>query len=717
MTDTLTAPSETASAVALLDHVTETRPGGQRREGQRRMASAVEAALTSRRHLITEGPCGTGKGYSYLIPAILHAKRTGKPVVVATATKALQEQLVTKDLPALAAALEPLIGEVRYAMLKGRSNYLCVARTAEKVDELFGGGDASLFDNPSAAPPDDPDAAAYGELAWWAWHTPTGDRADLPHVVDDRVWRNASVDARECAGKQCKMLEHCFPERAKLAAQSAHIVVVNTHLATLNLTVGGRILPAHDTVVFDEAHGLEDIAAGALGVEIRPGRLTALGGQVGRLVAGAESVTLLSEASETLREVLARLDGKAVDPSDGELADALRSCSGAVATARLDMRGVSATDDTVASRKDIAGKAAQSLHQDLTSVAAKTADEVAWVEPSGRTHALKVVPVDVGPLLRELLFDRYTVVLTSATLRVGASYHALARAVGLRDAPVPDVSAADGTDTVDKAIRALPRRFPARPRTDEDGRQLPTGAGGDAVTLTVGTPFDFRRQSMLYAPAGMPDPRDDGFLDAMTDELVPLIDAARGATLSLFTSYKAMRECAEQVRRRVPYEILTQEDLPRGALIRRFLDEPETCLFATMGFWAGIDPIGDTCRLVTVDKLPFSRPDDPLVNARRQAAERRGGNGFRDIDLPRVCILLAQGVGRLIRAIDDTGVAAVFDPRLVEVRDKRTGRMKASAYGRDTIVPSLPPMRRTRKREDVVGFLRESRREPGGVLS
>jgi ATP-dependent DNA helicase DinG len=621
-----------ATTTAALGAITEALPAGEVRKGQIDMAEAVARSIINREHLVVEAGTGTGKTFAYLVPAIL----SGRKVVVATATKTLQDQLAGKDLPFLA---EQLDHEFSFAVLKGRSNYICLQR----VRELGHDGDQLTLEV-GPRPPTEEIAA----LARWAGQTTTGDRAELTLEPSVRAWAAVSVGPRECPGAtKCPKGDDCFTEKARSAAAAADVVVVNTHLYGMHLATQGAVLPEHDVVVIDEAHQLEDTIAATAGVELTSGRFLNMARATGAIVSDAELVQSLDELAGLWRDALADERGRRLRGHlDGEPARVLD-----LARARLDkaMTALRAVPDEsvgdVAARKQRAMQAATSLIEDIESVRNVQVDEVSWVEGSEDFPVLRVAPVDVGEILDETLWSKTTTILTSATLPT-----ALPDQVGLPD--------------------------------------------GTFVRLDVGSPFDYPHQAMLYCAAHMPDPRSAKFDEAVHDELEALITAAGGRTMALFTSYRALQLAVDALRPRLAVEVLAQDDYPKPALIERFTDNPETCLFATMGFWQGVDVPGATLSLVTIDRVPFPRPDDPLLQARREKAR---ADAFRVVDLPRATTLLAQGAGRLIRSATDRGVVAVLDPRMAK-----------ASYKWD-LVNALPPMKRTKDRSEVEAFLRSLR--------
>ena len=666
----MTTPSEVTDA---LRRVTSQLPGGgEVREGQAAMAEAVVSAIGKERHLVVQAGTGTGKSLGYLVPALL----SGKRIVVSTATIALQDQLAAKDLPFLTKTLGV---PFTFALLKGRSNYFCLQKAAELL-QSSNQGELSLPDDDSGPRRGNrvDVVAEVTELATWSATTETGDRAELTKEPSVAAWSAVSVSAGECPGaSKCPIGEACFSEKARQRASTADVVVVNTHLYAQHVRTGGYVLPDHDVVIFDEAHEVEDIIADGLGIEISSGRFSFLAGRARQVIADFDAAVNLVDVGTRLDRALEAHSGQRllVGPAAvPEIRDALVLAMDRVNRAMSALRGVPDTDrGGVAARKQRAIQAATGLLDELTLASelgavrevpamAADADEggdsaarpkfdlgerVAWVEPETPTRGpvLRIAPIEIGPSLAAAVFENTVSILTSATVPAN-----LTSRLGLP------------TDTTD--------------------------------TLDVGSPFDYPHQALLYCATHLPDPRNDKYEEAMHRELARLLEAAGGRTLALFTSWRGMRAAAEAMTtKHFPFRILTQSELPKPLLTKVFAEDETSCLFATMGFWQGIDVPGRALSMVVIDKLPFARPDEPLLVARR---EKLGDSAFRLLDLPRAAMLLAQGCGRLIRSSSDRGVVAVLDPRL----------NSAKSYRRE-LLQALPPMRRTRHRGDVEAFLAE----------
>jgi ATP-dependent DNA helicase DinG len=621
--------------------------GGSARPGQDAMAEAVERAIGTGEHLAVQAGTGTGKSLAYLVPAVAHAVSAGASVVVATATIALQRQLIDRDLPRLAEALEPRLGRVpTFAILKGRRNYLCLHRLRTGPPDEPG---ETLFD-PAAV-------SAVGQqvqrLTEWAGSTTTGDRDDLVPGVEERAWRQVSVSARECLGAQrCPSGSSCFAERARDAAGRVDIVVTNHALLAIDALEEFGVLPEHDVVIIDEAHDLVNRVTSAASADLSAVAVETAARRSARLLSGDEAGHL-RDAGEAATRVLAEVPGGRIDVLAQPLAVALASVRDAASACATAVRAGSA--DTAAEAERLgAARAALAALDELGATASRilaafgpdiaARPDVVWMDrPPGdeprRPPTLRVAPLEVGALLADRLFSRRTVVLTSATLALGGSFEPLARQWGL---PAP------GAESTALAWRGL----------------------------DVGSPFDHRRSGILYVARQLPPPGRDGLPEPYLTELRELMDAAGGRTLGLFSSMRAARQAAEELRGAVPYPLMCQGEDATAELLRRFAADEASCLFGTLSLWQGVDVPGRALQLVVIDRIPFPRPDDPLASARQRAVAARGGNGFMEVAAAHAALLLAQGAGRLLRTMQDRGVVAVLDPRLATAR--YSGFLRAS---------------------------------------
>ena len=624
-------PTAAATALEALAAVTAALPAAEDRAGQREMARLVADAIEHGRHLVVQAGTGTGKTLAYLVPAITSGKRT----VVVTATKALQDQLATKDLPFLAAELEARGHDTDWAVLKGRSNYVCLQRLREMSQADTG---QLELEEMSAL-----NKLEIKKIAEWAGGSDTGDQAELEWSPSDTAWRSVSVGSDECPGAdRCPLGNECFAELARRRAQASGVVVVNTHLYGLHVGSGGAILPDHDVVVFDEAHVLEDIMSDTVGVSISPGRFVTVSATVRRFLDDPQLVGSIADLASLLREAFRPFAGQRLgSPLPDEIRAALEDARSRLTRVGGVIADIDTSVDDAQQRKLRAQKMVTRSLEAVEAALEAGDGTVPFVSGSPESPRLEVAPLDVGPTLDANVWTQHTAILTSATI----------------------------------------------PSSLENRVGLP----GDSTTIAdVGSPFDYEHQALLYCAIHLPPPRSPRFRDEVADELIALIGAAGGRTLALFTSWAAMDHAVDAVRGQIDVPLLTQRDLPKPALVKAFAESEETCLFATTGMFQGVDVPGRTLSLVVIDKLPFPRPDDPLLSARR---EQLGAAAFGEIDVPRAATLLAQACGRLIRNLDDRGVVAVLDSRL------------GTARYRWDIVRALPPMKRTRDRAEVEAFL------------
>ncbi len=685
-----TAPVRTQDlpGVHELLEVAVTSVGGSRRDGQDRMADAVRRSLSSGEHLAVQAGTGTGKSLAYLVPAIRHAIARDTTVVVSTATIALQRQLVDRDLPRVATSLKKVLGrEPTFAILKGRRNYLCMNKLHGDMDD--DPGDEQLFDAFAVS--------ALGRqvkrLHEWSSDTETGDRDELVPGVPDSAWRQVSVTARECLGaSRCPVGEDCFAEKAKAEAGRADIVVTNHALLAIDAMGEAQVLPEHDVVIVDEAHELVDRVTGAATAELTAGTVATAARRCGKLV-DQDTADRLAEAGEGLAAVLEDMAPGRWESLGTAAAGALNAILSAGAGCRQAMGANKRSDDAdpegAAARKlaqavldEVVDTAARLLETFKETDAAKRRD-VVWLGeqgPDGSRHkVLRVAPLSVGGLLRERLFNTRTTVLTSATLALGGSFDALARQWGL-PASQPREAGSTPPSSVDEGHG--PVQDPEAPRWQG---------------LDVGSPFAHAKSGILYLARRLPNPGRDGLAPETLEEIEGLVRAAGGRTLGLFSSTRAAKQATEALRGKLDTPLLCQGDDSTMLLVKRFAEDPETSLFGTLSLWQGVDVPGPSLSCVIIDRIPFPRPDDPLVAARQKATDARGGNGFLSVAATHAALLLAQGAGRLLRATDDRGVVAILDPRISTAR-----------YG-GFLRASLPPFWETTDREKVHGALRRLR--------
>lgn len=625
------------------------------------MAEAVAAALDSGEHLLVQAGTGTGKSLAYLVPAAHRSARRGEqdgPVVVATATLALQSQLVERDLPVLAPVVEEVLDRpLTWAVAKGRSNYACLHRVRQGAPDEEG-----------ALISADALTAGAGQLGrevvrarrWAEKETDggTGERDRLQPGVSDRAWGQVSVNARECLGaSKCAYGSECFAERAKGRAESADIVVTNHALLAIHAIEGLPVLPEFDALVVDEGHEFATRVTGAASDELAVAGVERLAKRVRRLVD--------DDVADRVVDSAAALDIALDEARPGRLdavPDALREACAAVRdSARRVQSGLSkaqGVDEAVL-------RTAKAGTDEVASVADRLSmdrdGDVVWLEDRDRGgRVLRVAPLSVSGLIRDKVFGSATVVMTSATLTLGGDFDAIAAGLGL------------------------------------------TASGSPAWTgLDVGSPFDYPRQGILYAAKHLPRPGREGLQQPVLDEIIELVRAAGGRTLGLFSSRRAAETAAVAVREALPdLSVLCQGDDLVPTLVTRFRDDPAASLFGTLSLWQGVDVPGESCVLVIMDRIPFPRPDDPLMSARQRAVDAAGGSGFMAVAATHAALLMAQGAGRLIRTTDDRGVLAVLDSRLVTAR-----------YG-DFIRASLPPMWATTDRRVVHAALMRLSAQP-----
>ena len=628
------------------------------RDAQQRLTAAIADAFDARDVLLAEAGTGTGKTFAYLVPALLSGLKT----IVSTGTRALQDQLYHRDLPRVRDALG--VAGLKSALLKGRSNYLCRYR----LNQAKGDPQALRTTFTSREQVDQ-----FQRIVAWGGRTQFGDMAELAALPDDSPLLplvTSTID--NCLGSECPFWDDCFVVQARQRAQSADIVVVNHHLLLADLALKqegfGEILPGAQAFVIDEAHQLPELAANFFGEgfgmrplqELARDCLAESKDAAGALSALQPPVRALEQA---LRELRAAMEGvptrgtrerllakPGVGAGFDALAAALEDLAAALAPlaeASLGLEACTARAKEFATRltRWYAAPTAGAFHDDAAAPA-DDASDVLWYELTPRTFRCQRTPLDVsGPLRQHREQSRAAWVFTSATLAVGGRFDPLAVRLGLDDPP----------------------------------------------TLLQPSPFDWPQQALCYLPAGLPDPNAPGYGQSLIATLRPVLEASQGRAFLLFASHRALREAADALRGG-PWPLFVQGEAPRGTLLQRFRESGNGVLLGAASFREGVDVVGDTLSVVVVDKLPFAAPDDPVFEARLEAARRAGGNPFRDEQLPQAVIALKQAVGRLIRSETDRGVLVLCDPRL-------TGK----PYGR-IFLDSLPPFARTQRVQDVQGF-------------
>lgn len=616
------------AAVAQLSTEAEERPS------QDEMAASIAAAIHRGRHVVVQAGTGTGKSLGYLAPAVA----SGRTTVITTATLALQDQLASKDLPAIEAAG----ASVTAVVLKGRANYLCLARLDQLGDQRAQG--VLTIDEREAF-----DDTTFAAVTDFAKTSGSGEREHLGLELDDEAWGRISVGSDECPGQAaCRFGSTCFAERAREAARSAEVVVVNHHLYGAHLAGAERLLPDHELVIFDEVHELESVMTKALGAELSGPSLRRVTTMARRALPSRdrEAAANLAADADALADVLDGVEDQRLFHGesaklDGEVAAVL----GRITAHGNDLAGAlrKANDEGDDQRQAVAALSrALSAAQRILEPGK---GDVVSVEGGHRSKRLVLAPLSVAPVLSEQVFTNRTVVMTSATVPINV--------VEQLGAP------ADETDKLD----------------------LPS-------------PFDWKANALLYGARHLPDRASPAADAAIVNELRELIVAAGGRTLALFTSRRMVDLAYEAIEGSIPHPVLRAENRSKAEVLDAFTKDHEACLFATMGFWQGVDIPGASLSMVAIDRLPFARPDDPLSVARREAVEERGGNAFMEVDIPRAATLLAQGVGRLIRTSTDRGLVAILDSRIT-----------TKGY-RSTLLNALPPMPRTVEPEEAKAFLR-----------
>jgi ATP-dependent DNA helicase DinG len=608
------------------------------------MAEAIYDAIERMGALVAEAGTGTGKTFAYLVPALL----AGGKVIISTGTKTLQDQLFDRDLPAVR---EALASGTTAALLKGRANYVCLYRLNRAAAEArLGSRD---------------EAAQLGRIVRFAALSTTGDRADLADVPEDApVWAHASSTRENCLGQECPDYGDCFVMRARRNALAADVVVVNHHLFFADVVLRdegiAELLPACNTLIFDEAHQLPQTARSFFGEKISTTQLLEIGrdarlelrsagGMAGEALSEFDQlVSRLDKATRDLRLALGeagprlawsqamRLPG--FPDALEKLARALEQLAEPLAAQAERSEGLASCERRAAAARAILARLREN----------EGGEQVRWIEALAHAALLHVTPLASGELFRRQMADHpRSWIFTSATLAVGEDFNHFKRELGLEEAEA--------------------RRW--------------------------SSPFDFARQALLYVPKGLPaDPNDSAFTEAVVEAALPVLQASAGRAFVLFTTLRALRRAHELLRGRIDFPLLVQGTGSRSELLARFRSLGNAVLLGSQSFWEGVDVRGDALSLVVIDKLPFAPPDDPVLAARIEGLRAQGGNPFTELQLPQAVLQLKQGAGRLIRDETDRGVLMLCDPRLV-----------SRPYGR-RIVQSLPPMKLTRSLDEVRAF-------------
>ena len=626
--------------------LSRTLPGYEDRPEQLRMAEAVARAIERETTLLVEAGTGTGKTLAYLVPAIL----SGKKVVVSTGTRALQDQIVSKDLPLLA---ETTGLPVRAAIMKGLSNYVCRRRLDEALGAARAGASRELL-----------------AIVDWARQSEIGDRAELGEVEDDHAaWSDVTSSPETRIGPKCEHYDRCFVTQMRARAQDAQIVVVNHHLYFADLAARGPfsrgVLPDHDAVVFDEAHRIEDVATDFFGVRVGSRRLEALVADTRRSLIMAraldphgrgDSAPLLDAVAARAAEFFQALPA---GPESTTLTresiahPVLTGCWHALDDA---LDALAAHLRRIGAGSEPLGQAARRALEIREALAQVLDDRgtvmVRYTQRRARSVTVAAAPIDLSEILREKLFFRTgAVVLTSATLATAGDFRFLRQRLGI---------------------------------------------DFDVQELVLGSPFDWPHQAALYTPSSLPDPRDAGYVEAAAAEIESLVQMTGGGAFVLCTSIRMMRALHAMLAGRLSVPSLLQGEQPKGLLLERFRALGDAVLFATASFWEGIDVPGDALRLVVIDKLPFEVPSDPVVAARITHLEEHGENAFVAYQVPSAAISLKQGFGRLVRTRTDRGIVAILDRRLT-----------ARSYGK-TLIRSLPACARVATLEEARAFWQQA---------
>jgi ATP-dependent DNA helicase DinG len=638
-------------------------PEYEYRPGQVAMAEAIAEALDKRHHLLVEAGTGTGKTLAYLVPAVA----TGRRIIISTGTKNLQEQIFNKDIPFLQSILPR---KFRATYLKGRSNYVCLnrLRRAETMPVLEGLEEIDYF----------------SLVSRWAYESQTGDRAELAELPENvSFWRHIDARSDICIGQKCPSFEPCFITKARQNALESDIVIVNHHLFFADLALRdrewGQVLPDYSAVIFDEAHQIEDIAMQYFGAHVSSYQIEDLLGDISRLM--INDVDAAREITKASARVARMAENFWLNFTGNDPRSSITTLNGEGRfVLRREMFARKKFDETIeatpAGERYIALKASltrligslqvvkdappemeailrrvEQMRFDLDFIVLGNEESfVYWCERRGRGIFLQATPIDASGILNDRLFSQTeTVIMTSATLTSAGSFDFIKARFGV----------------------------------------------SEATELIAESNFDYEKQSLLYLPPKMPDPRDGSFARFAAEEIIKILNASSGRAFVLCTSNSQMQVLRELVESRIDFPVLMQGEGSRSGILEKFRTTPHAVLFATSSFWQGVDVRGEALSCVIIDKLPFAVPSDPVVSARQRYIDNNRGNSFNEYSVPAAIITLKQGLGRLIRSESDRGVLSILDPRIL-----------TKNYGQ-SFLKSLPPCRITRKIEDVNQFFNE----------
>lgn len=610
------------------------------RESQIQLAEAIANTLANNEVLVAEAGTGTGKTFAYLVPALL----SGKKIIVSTGTKNLQDQLFYKDLPVIRDSLKL---SARVALLKGRANYLCLYRLESNMDSGLFGSRTQINE--------------FNIVRDWATHTETGDTNELTDIQEDsQIWQHVTSTTDNCLGQECPVYSKCFLVKARRKAQEAEVVVVNHHLFFADLALKGEgfgeLLPGADVVIFDEAHQLAEIASQFFGKALSSRQIIELARDtIAEYLVQAQDMVDLKTAAEKLEKYtldmrLAFDSGSERSPwknvsSNPDIEAAVSNLSEALLNIQKQLELAAVRSKGL----ENCWRRSQELSIGFKLLTGPTPEEqVHWFETYTRSFVLHITPMNVADeFSSHLEKTQQSWIFTSASLAVNQKFTHFTHSLGL----------------------------------------------DDKKCLYLESPFDYKQQAVFYVPKNLPEPQHRSYNDEIINAAIPVINAARGRTFFLFTSYRSLQYAAIQLAEMIEYPLLVQGSMPRHELLEKFRELGNAVLLGTSSFWGGVDVRGETLSCVIIDKLPFASPGDPILKARIDSIKEQGSNPFFEYQLPQAVIALKQGAGRLIRDINDTGVLMICDPRLF-----------TKPYGK-VFIKSLPDMAKTRDLDKVIKFL------------